>query len=166
MSVTKFNSFALALATNYGVDIKLTRSFRLAGGDVNKAYGIELSNGVDIFMKANEKDNVDFYIKEFQLAKWFDTNKIVYSDGTFAGKPAPDIFQIAANKIGIHPKDCIVFEDALSGIESAKNAGIGKIIAVTSMENENYYKNIDGVFDIIPNFKNILEFIKIEIPIK
>ena len=64
MSVTKFNSFALALATNYGVDIKLTRSFRLAGGDVNKAYGIELSNGVDIFMKANEKDNVDFFIQE------------------------------------------------------------------------------------------------------
>ena len=64
MSVTKFNSFALALATNYGVDIKLTRSFRLAGGDVNKAYGIELSNGVDIFMKANEKDNVDFFVQE------------------------------------------------------------------------------------------------------
>ena len=64
MSVNKFNSFALALATNYGVDIKLTRSFRLAGGDVNKAYGIELSNGVDIFMKANEKDNVDFFIQE------------------------------------------------------------------------------------------------------
>ena len=64
MSVTKFNSFALALATNYGVDIKLTRSFRLTGGDVNKAYGIELSNGVDIFMKANEKDNVDFFVQE------------------------------------------------------------------------------------------------------
>ena len=64
MSVTKFNSFALALATNYGVDIKLTRSFRLAGGDVNKAYGIELSNGVDIFMKANEKYNVDFFVQE------------------------------------------------------------------------------------------------------
>ena len=64
MSVTKFNSFALALATNYGVDIKLTRTFKLAGGDVNKAYGIELSNGVDIFMKANEKDNVDFFVQE------------------------------------------------------------------------------------------------------
>lgn len=64
MSVTKFNSFALALATNYGVDIKLTRTFKLAGGDVNKAYGIELSNGVDIFMKANEKDNVNFFVQE------------------------------------------------------------------------------------------------------
>ena len=54
MSVNKFNSFARALATNYGVDIKLTRTFKLAGGDVNKAYGIELSNGIDIFMKITE----------------------------------------------------------------------------------------------------------------
>lgn len=64
MSVNKFNSFARALATNYGVDIKLTRTFKLAGGDVNKAYGIELSNGVDIFMKANAKENVDFFVQE------------------------------------------------------------------------------------------------------
>ena len=64
MSVNKFNSFARALATNYGVDIKLTRTFKLAGGDVNKAYGIELSNGVDIFMKANSKENVDFFVQE------------------------------------------------------------------------------------------------------
>ena len=64
MSVNKFNSFARALATNYGVDIKLTRTFKLAGGDVNKAYGIELSNGIDIFMKANEKANLDLFQKE------------------------------------------------------------------------------------------------------
>lgn len=140
--------------------------FILAPGVIEFLEYLKENNIPRTIATMSEKDNVDFYIKEFQLAKWFDTNKIVYSDGTFAGKPAPDIFQIAANKIGIHPKDCIVFEDALSGIESAKNAGIGKIIAVTSMENENYYKNIDGVSDIIPNFKNIIGKIKIEIPLK
>lgn len=59
-----YNSLAKSLATNYGSDIKLTRTFKLAGGDINKAYGIELSNGIDVFMKANEKQNVDFFIQE------------------------------------------------------------------------------------------------------
>ncbi len=60
----KFTSLAKSLATNYGSDIKLTRTFKLAGGDINKAYGIELSNGIDVFMKANEKQNVDFLFKK------------------------------------------------------------------------------------------------------
>jgi len=57
-----YTSLARALATNYGIDVKLSRTFRLSGGDINKAYGIELSNGTDIFMKANEKENIDFFI--------------------------------------------------------------------------------------------------------
>lgn len=59
-----YTSLARALATNYGIDVKLSRTFRLSGGDINKAYGIELSNGVDVFMKANEKSNVDFFTQE------------------------------------------------------------------------------------------------------
>ena len=59
-----YTSLARALATNYGIDVKLSRTFRLSGGDINKAYGIELSNGTDIFMKANEKENIDFFTQE------------------------------------------------------------------------------------------------------
>ena len=59
-----YTSLARALATNYGNDVKLSRTFRLSGGDLNTAYGIELSNGTDIFMKANEKENIDFFTQE------------------------------------------------------------------------------------------------------
>lgn len=59
-----YTSLARALASNYGIDVKLSRTFRLSGGDINKAYGIELSNGTDIFMKANEKENIDFFTQE------------------------------------------------------------------------------------------------------
>ena len=44
----------------------------------------------------SDKLNVDFYIEHFHLEKWFDLDKIVYSDGIIPGKPAPDIYQIAA----------------------------------------------------------------------
>lgn len=103
----------------------------------------------------SEKDNVDFFIEEFQLANWFDIDKIVYSDGTIPGKPAPDIYIKASKNLGLAPQDCIVVEDAVSGIESARTAGIGKIIAIASMESTDLYKNIPAVSQIIKNFDEI-----------
>lgn len=103
----------------------------------------------------SEIDNVRFYIKEFNLEKWFDIEKIVYSDGTIPGKPAPDIYEIAAKNIGLSPEDCIVVEDALSGINAAKQAGAGKIIAIASVESDEFYNNIPGLYQIIHSFDEI-----------
>ena len=103
----------------------------------------------------SEKDNVDFYIEEFKLEKWFDLDKIVYSNGKIPGKPAPDIYQIAAKNIGLDPKDCIVVEDAISGIDSAAAAGIGKIIAIASVESIELYKQQPAVSQIIKDYREI-----------
>ena len=100
----------------------------------------------------SEWDNVEFYIEVFNLARWFDLDKIVYSDGKIAGKPAPDIYQIAAKNLGLSPEDCVVVEDAISGINSAKAAKAGKIIAISSVEPVEYYKKIDGLSAIITSF--------------
>lgn len=103
----------------------------------------------------SEKPNVDFYIEVFNLAKWFDIEKIVYSDGTIPGKPAPDIFQIAAKNIGLKPEECIIVEDAISGLEAAKKAPAGKVVAITSMENEDFYKKLSTVDEIIADFDDL-----------
>lgn len=102
----------------------------------------------------SEKDNVDFYIEEFKLERWFDLDKIVYSDGTLPGKPAPDIYLLAAEKLGLAPEECIVVEDAVSGIEAARAAGIGKIVAIASMDSPELYKNISAVNLIIKDFSD------------
>ena len=102
----------------------------------------------------SEKTNVDFFIETFNLGKWFDLEKIVYDDGTIPGKPAPDIYIKAAKNLGLDTKDCIVVEDAVSGLESAYRAGAGKIIAIASMESDELYKQIPYVSEIIHNFKN------------
>lgn len=100
-------------------------------------------------------DNVKFYIEEFHLEKWFDLDKIVYDNGNIKGKPAPDIYLIAAKNLGLNPKDCIVVEDAVSGIDAAKNAGIGKIIAIASMEPVELYEKIPYVTDVITDFSGL-----------
>ena len=135
--------------------------FKLAPGAVELLEYLKENNIPRTIATMSEWDNVEFYIKEFHLEKWFDIKKIVYSDGIIPGKPAPDIFQIAADKIGLNTRDCIVVEDAIAGINSAKNAGIGKIIAIASLEPIEFYKKIDGISGIIKDFyefdKNLFE---------
>lgn len=100
-------------------------------------------------------ENVEFYIEEFKLERWFDIEKIVYANGKIPGKPAPDIYQIAAKNLNLAPKDCIVVEDAVSGIKAAENAGIGKIIAIASMEPVALYKKMSCVGEIITDFSQL-----------
>lgn len=100
------------------------------------------------------KDNVDFFIDWFNLKNWFDTDKIVFDDGSIKGKPAPDIYELAAKRLNLRPEECVVIEDAVSGIESARAAGIGKIVAIASMEPESLYKNIPCVDMIINDFSD------------
>ena len=88
------------------------------------------------------------------MEKWFDIDKIVYSNGKIKGKPAPDIYQIAASNLGLRPEECIVVEDAVSGIEAANAAGAGKIVAIASMEPVELYKQIPAVDMIIKDFSD------------
>jgi len=126
--------------------------FKLAPGAIEFLDYLKENNIPRTIATMSEWDNVEFYIKEFQLEKWFDIDKIVYSDGNIPGKPAPDIFKIAANKINLAPKDCVVIEDAIAGIKSAQGAGIGKIIAIASLEPIEFYKKIKNIDGIIKDF--------------
>lgn len=49
---------------------------------------------------------------------------IVDGNDVTKAKPDPEVFLIASEKLGVQPKDCIVFEDSVAGIEAANNAGM------------------------------------------
>jgi len=70
-------------------------------------------------------------LKERKLPLTIATaTKVVFDDGSFPGKPEPDIFLHAARKLGVPPEECLVIEDAYSGLRAANSANIGMIIAI------------------------------------
>ena len=50
--------------------------------------------------------------------------EIATSEDCDNGKPAPDVFLLAAKKLGIAPADCLVVEDAGNGLQGALSAGM------------------------------------------
>ena len=65
-------------------------------------------------------------LKTAGLDVYFD--EIVSGQQVEHGKPAPDIFLLAAEKIGLAPSDCYVFEDGLNGIRAGYAAGCSCIM--------------------------------------
>ncbi|MFA5092229.1 MAG: HAD family phosphatase [Candidatus Paceibacterota bacterium] len=63
---------------------------------------------------------------------------IVTGDMVKAGKPEPDIFLLAANKIKMLPTDCVVIEDGLNGMIAANRAGMKCIALVKNIDFNKY----------------------------
>ena len=135
--------------------LKDKEHFKLAPGAVEFLDWLTENDIPRTIATMSEWQNVEFYIKEFNLARWFDLDRIVYSNGKIKGKPDPEIYQIACRNLGLPPEDCIVIEDAVSGIESAHRAGIGKIIAIASLESHELYKQFDYLYQIVDRFEEI-----------
>jgi beta-phosphoglucomutase len=55
---------------------------------------------------------------------------VVSMEDTTRGKPDPRVFQVAAARLGLQPRQCVVIEDAVAGVQAARAGGM-KCIAVT-----------------------------------
>ena len=61
--------------------------------------------------------------EKFDLARRMDA--VVCGDDITEAKPNPEIFLLAAERIGVEPASCLVIEDSQNGIDAAKAAGMG-----------------------------------------
>ena len=99
---------------------------------------------------ASIKENIDFFIEKFQLTRWFDTNKIIYDDGTHSNKIS--MFQDGAKAIQIPVEECLIIEDSLSGIRYAHAVEAAKIIAITTADKIKEYEKLAGVNQVITDY--------------
>lgn len=90
--------------------------------------------------------NVNFTMESTQLRQFFPT--IVDDTMVTKGKPDPEVYLTAAKKLEMPPERCIVFEDAILGIQAGKNAGMKVIgVATTHSRKELEAENTDYVVD-------------------
>jgi beta-phosphoglucomutase family hydrolase len=75
------------------------------------------------------RNNIECVIDTLHLRGFF-TATVVAEDVT-QGKPHPEVFLLAARKLGAPPAQCVVFEDAHVGIEAARAAGM-KVVGVAT----------------------------------
>jgi beta-phosphoglucomutase len=74
------------------------------------------------------RGNLDLILRITGSRRYFDA--IVGMEDTTRGKPDPQVFLAAAEKLGVPPVRCVVLEDAVAGVEAARAGGM-KCVAVT-----------------------------------
>lgn len=75
------------------------------------------------------RPNVTVILKGLGIEDCFQA--VAYGKEVAEGKPSPQIFLLAAKKLGVPPANCVVIEDAIAGVTAAKRAGM-KCVAVTN----------------------------------
>lgn len=81
-------------------------------------------NGIPYSLGSASK-NARLILQTLNLIDLFDA--IVDGNDVSTAKPDPEVFLIAAEKLGVHPENCIVVEDAQAGIQAANSAGMTSI---------------------------------------
>ncbi len=99
-------------------------------------------------------NEIQAVLKHLNIEKYFD----FYCSSTQVarGKPAPDVFQYAVEHLGVSPGDCIVLEDAPSGLQAGKSANI-PVIIVPSLETKD--KDFSTADHIVASLRDLPELL-------
>ena len=127
------HTLAEAVANNYGNSITVSRRIPVSGGDINRAYTLELSDGSKLFMKANRKENLGFFKAE--------------SEGLEAIRSTGTVKAPAVIAIGTDGNDAfLLLEHIESGRNSrASSAELGESLAHMHLADTNSFVN-NGLF--------------------
>lgn len=128
---------------------RISREKELLYQEMLRSCGLQLADGLVALMEylkdskvsmsivtASDRLNVEFFTRYFNLLKWFDSSRIIFNDGTMSGKPDPDMFLLAMERMGCRPSETLIFEDSENGILAAHRAQPGKLIIVDSTGND------------------------------
>lgn len=124
--------------------------------DINKIGAEEILPGVTEFLTdvrakgiktalGSASKNAVLILERIGLIDQFDA--IVDGNKVANAKPDPEVFLNAAREVGIEPSSCIVFEDAVAGVQAALNANM-KCVGIGSSD------VLGHAHLVIPNFQN------------
>ncbi len=97
-------------------------------------------------------ENIVFTLDGLDLRRHF--HAVVGATDVKRGKPEPDVFLMAAERCGVAPEHCIVFEDAPLGVEAARRAGMRAVVLTTTLPAE-AFAQYDNVIHIARDFSEL-----------
>lgn len=99
-------------------------------------------------------------IKIVNIEKYFPDDKVFTIDMVEKGKPEPDIFLLAAEKMGYKPEDCIVIEDSVAGLTAAIKANMIPV-AFVKYSKKYFLKDIKklGIKNIFEDMRDVEKFL-------
>jgi len=98
--------------------------------------------------------NAEIILNKTGLMHWFDA--IIDGNKVTKSKPDPEVFLKGAEALGVSPAECIVFEDAVAGVEAAKTGGM-KAIGIGEVSVLNHADKVISSFEGILS-KDLLNF--------
>jgi len=113
--------------------------------DELKSAGIKLAVAT-----SSSPDIANILLSRCGINRYFDA--IVTTSEAGKSKPSPEVYLLAAKKIGVSPADCIVFEDSPNGLSAAKNAGMYCIVIQSDKE---IIQKLSGADYLIKSFREI-----------
>lgn len=97
-------------------------------------------------------ENVEFILDGLNLRRFFDA--VTTAADVTHGKPNPEIFLKSAEKLGVEPQNCLVFEDAVGGFQAAHAAEM-KSIGITTVNSAEEILQFDSVVEAHANFVDL-----------
>lgn len=93
--------------------------------------------------------NIDFVLDNLNLRHYIQA--IVSADDVAVSKPDPETFLLCAQRLETAPQQCIVFEDAPKGVESANRAGM-KVVVLTTLHEAHEFEGMEHVLMCVKDF--------------
>ncbi|MCJ7426398.1 MAG: HAD family phosphatase [Dehalococcoidales bacterium] len=126
---------------------------RIIGKDVKPLPGaLELLQTLDergvkmAIASSTTIENIRLIIGSLGIKKYFKA--VITGHDVTEGKPSPQVFLLAAKRLGAEPKNCIVFEDAVAGVKAAKSAGM-YCVAVANTHSRESLREADLVVETL-----------------
>lgn len=117
---------------------------------------LKTNNYKTIIATSSQRSRVDKIIKQANIEKYFDDS--ICGDEVTNGKPHPEVFLKACQKLGVQPDEAIVLEDSESGIQASHSANI-KVICIPDMK-EPEAKYADMLTEKYPNLNYLIDYLK------
>ncbi|AOR32845.1 hydrolase [Streptomyces fodineus] len=124
--------------------------------------------GVDVVLEKLAADGVPYCVassgsharirvghRTTGLDRWFADERIFSSEDVGRGKPAPDLFLYAAERMGVAPERCLVVEDSPLGVQAAVAAGMA-VYGFTAMTPAARLARADQLFSSMGELADLL----------